>query len=127
MNFSGFLGCSPSLVQSSIDGRAAPGVTQTFDVTYTSGSGLPPQITSVSDFDGDGVPDGSDNCPFEANANQADGGGAGAGSPPDGIGDACQCGDVNGDHRVTLTDAVGLVLAVLLAAYLTITLFREDS
>jgi len=29
----------------------------------------------------------------------------GAGSPPDGIGDACQCGDVNNDGFVTGTDA----------------------
>ena len=36
----------------------------------------------VSDIDGDGIPDGEDNCPDVANADQAD-------SDEDGIGDAC--------------------------------------
>ena len=48
---------------------------------------------------------GCDNCPFEPNAGQADTGGIGVGSPPDGIGDACQCGDVNGDGFVTSADS----------------------
>ncbi len=63
-------------------------------------------VLDLPDSDGDGVDDTSDDCPFAANANQADRGGVGAGSGPDGIGDACQCGDVNGDGRVTLADAV---------------------
>ena len=59
-----------------------------------------------ADTDGDGVGDACDDCPFTANPDQSDVGGAGTGSAPDGIGDACQCGDVNGDGRVTLADAV---------------------
>ena len=47
-----------------------------------------------SDLDGDGVPDGEDNCPAIANPNQADADG-------DGIGDACDDtvgeGDLDGD------------------------------
>jgi len=63
-------------------------------------------VTPPADADLDGVIDASDNCPFAANADQADVGGIGTGSAPDGIGDACQCGDVNGDGRVTVGDAV---------------------
>jgi len=60
----------------------------------------------VADDDGDGVPDASDNCRYAENPGQEDRGGVGSGSPPDGIGDACQCGDVSGDGRVTLSDAL---------------------
>lgn len=58
------------------------------------------------DADGDGVPDSTDNCPFAANPDQSDRGGIGATSAADGIGDACQCGDVSGDGRVSLSDAI---------------------
>jgi uncharacterized repeat protein (TIGR03806 family) len=61
------------------------------------------------DADGDGVTDDLDNCPGVANAGQEDRGGIGAAAAPDRTGDACQCGDVSGDGRVTLADA-GLVL-----------------
>jgi hypothetical protein len=56
------------------------------------------------DTDGDGVPDYLDNCPYTANPDQKDSGGIGSGSPPDGIGDACQCGDVNNDGIVNVAD-----------------------
>jgi len=53
-----------------------------------------------------------DNCPLHANANQADSGGIqspqytpGNGAP-DGIGNVCQCGDMNGDGKVNSTDVV---------------------
>ena len=76
--------------------------------------------TVSEDRDGDGVPfigarvacaagvtsGCDDNCPGVANPDQQDRGGGGGGSAPDGIGDACQCGDVSGDGRVTLADAV---------------------
>jgi hypothetical protein len=55
------------------------------------------------DSDEDGVPDASDNCPRIANPSQADSGGFGR-LTPDGAGDACQCGDVNGDGLVDSTD-----------------------
>jgi len=61
---------------------------------------------SGPDSDGDGVSDVCDNCRFEPNGDQIDRGGLGAGSLPDGIGDACQCGDVSADGRITVTDVV---------------------
>ena len=60
-------------------------------------------LLSTIDSDGDGVPDASDNCPRIANPTQADGGGFGT-TTPDGIGSACQCGDVNGDGKVDASD-----------------------
>lgn len=58
------------------------------------------------DTDADGVPDVIDNCPTVPNPGQQDLGGIGSISLPDGLGDACQCGDVSGDGRVTLADAI---------------------
>ncbi len=65
------------------------------------------------DSDADGVPDASDNCPYWTNPDQLDRGGLGAGSVPDGIGDACQCGDVSGDGFVTIADATIIRRALL--------------
>jgi hypothetical protein len=45
-----------------------------------------------------------DNCPNWPNPTQEDGGGVGTGSSGDGIGDACQCGDVTDDGRVDAAD-----------------------
>ncbi len=69
--------------------------------------------SALGDEDGDGVVDPADNCPQIANSAQDDRGGVGAGSLPDGTGDACQCGDVTGDGRVTAADAVMLSRALL--------------
>jgi hypothetical protein len=55
------------------------------------------------DEDGDGIEDALDNCPLRGNSAQADGGGLATGTP-DGIGDACQCGDASGDGRVDALD-----------------------
>jgi uncharacterized repeat protein (TIGR03806 family) len=55
------------------------------------------------DSDDDGVADSVDNCPRTPNPSQTDGGGFGS-SSPDGVGAACQCGDVSGDGRVDSTD-----------------------
>ncbi len=63
-------------------------------------------VGAQPDSDGDGVPDNTDNCPHAANADQLDRGGVGSAAPADGIGDVCQCGDVNGDGKVTTSDAV---------------------
>jgi len=60
------------------------------------------------DDDGDGTVNAVDNCLYIANPSQADGGGLGAGSPPDAIGDACQCGDANGDGDVSDADVTAI-------------------
>lgn len=59
---------------------------------------------SSMDSDGDGVLDAFDNCPHLPNVDQLDSGGVGTGIP-DGIGDACQCGDVTGDGEANSFDA----------------------
>lgn len=85
----------------------------------TTYAGVPANAVLVAneaappDADGDGVADAADNCPGTANPQQTDTGGVGAGSLPDGIGDACQCGDVTGDGRVTIADPVTLARALL--------------
>jgi hypothetical protein len=65
------------------------------------------------DLDADAVPDAFDNCPGTGNYDQEDSGGLGLGSAPDGIGDACQCGDVSGKLVVTVTDVLSIHQAVL--------------
>lgn len=79
---------------------------------------------SASDVDADFVPDAVDTCPFSPDRGQHDRGGLGAGSAPDGIGDACQCGDVSGDGRVTGADAILMQRA--LAVPPTATLARAE-
>jgi alpha-tubulin suppressor-like RCC1 family protein len=51
------------------------------------------------DSDGDGVSNDTDNCVFAANATQTDFGGLNM-IVADGRGDACQCGESNGDGRI---------------------------
>ncbi len=57
----------------------------------------------VPDADGDGIPNAADNCPVDANTDQADANG-------NGIGDACEeavtLGDVNADTHINVQDAV---------------------
>jgi hypothetical protein len=50
------------------------------------------------DLDSDGVPENLDNCQLVANPDQSD-------ADQDGVGDACECGDVSGDGLVNSTDA----------------------
>ncbi len=66
------------------------------------------------DSDGDGEPDASDNCPRAPNPSQSDDGGVGS-SVADGVGNACQCGDVDGDGLGDPSDvqAIRLFLAGL--------------
>ncbi len=59
--------------------------------------------TPNADADSDGVPDQADNCPLRANADQRDRGRVGS-LLPDGIGDACQCGDVSNNGLVSNRD-----------------------
>jgi hypothetical protein len=76
-----------------------------------------------ADVDFDGVLDRVDNCPRMANADQSDRGGVASPSDPrgsrrDGIGDACQCGDLDNTGTVTAVDAqvidfIGVIGAIL--------------
>ena len=59
----------------------------------------------MADPDNDTVLNYLDNCPLTANADQADSGGVDT-NIADGIGDACQCGDISGDGKITNTDSV---------------------
>jgi thrombospondin type 3 repeat protein len=61
-----------------------------------------------ADSDGDGVEDALDVCPLTADPGQADSGGVGTSAPPDGVGDACQCGDVSDDGHVDVADVMAL-------------------
>ena len=65
------------------------------------------------DIDSDGVCDADDDCVYEPDPGQQDAGGIGAVAPPDGIGDACQCGDHNGNGVVTAADAAILQRSLL--------------
>lgn len=70
------------------------------------------------DGDGDLTPDPIDNCP-ELSNDQSDVGGVGSGSAPDGIGDACQCGDGDDDGMVADADAASLRAQLASAASLS--------
>jgi hypothetical protein len=82
----------------------------------------PEDCEPLLDSDCDGIPDDGasgdlpcttgqtascdDNCPHTPNPGQEDRGSIAPGLLPDGIGDECQCGDVDADGSVTLADAV---------------------
>jgi len=87
-------------------------VTPTFSQLQTV---LPPlAIVLFPGYDGDGILSVHDRCPYAFDPRQEDRGGVGAGSTPDLVGDACQCGDVSGDGFVTIADAVQILRASLL-------------
>ncbi|MCS5637980.1 MAG: hypothetical protein NZ990_15785, partial [Myxococcota bacterium] len=87
-------------------------------VSYPSsllGVGGSSSCTVPEDLDGDGVRTEADNCPYLANSDQIDQGGFDPSgtfgvdefSPAasyDGIGDACQCGEGNGNGTITIGD-----------------------
>ena len=62
---------------------------------------------SAADFDGDGHGNSVDNCVFAANVSQLD-----STLPPDGVGNACTCGDTDEDGGVDLLDWVVLARAL---------------
>ncbi len=70
------------------------------------------RMQETDDTDNDTIPDMYDNCPYASNVAQTDSGGVNT-STPDGIGDACQCGDIDDDGLVTGTDFVVLNRAAL--------------
>jgi Alpha/beta hydrolase domain len=61
-------------------------------------------FTPFRDCDADGAEDPVDNCPHRPNPGQSDLGGT-ASASADGIGDACQCGDVSGNGIANGQDA----------------------
>lgn len=89
----------------------------TYDSTnarLTRVAGTPGNLLA-GDPDGDHIaPASSDKCQYAYDPEQIDSGGLGASSVPDGIGNACQCGDVNGSGKVTTEDA-----NLIIAFYLT--------
>src|SRR5262249_19807344 len=93
----------------------APIATQTY--LHTSYGRLA-QVTGVpgnftpSDPDADGMSGTADHCSSAYDPGSPDRGGVGSSSGADGIGDACQCGDVDGDGRVTSNDG-GSILAFM--------------
>jgi hypothetical protein len=60
----------------------------------------------AADRDVDGVADLEDNCLFRTNPGQAD-------ADQNTIGDACECGDVNGDGFANVTDALTIARGIL--------------
>jgi hypothetical protein len=74
-----------------------------------------PALAHAADTDADGVDDAEDNCPYWSNPGQSDVGGFDS-DTPDGIGDACQCGDVSGDGIVDLRDVARIDRAIALLA-----------
>jgi hypothetical protein len=87
------------------DTRLVATLTNTASVTLdVARAGLVPAGQTASDWDADGVPDAGDNCPYAANPGQEDGGGINT-STPNGVGDACECGDVSGNGRINGQDA----------------------
>jgi len=96
-----------------ISNESAGDANQALISGVTGTSGTITVLPQAQDTDGDGVPDVSDNCPYTPNPDQKDTGGIGSGSAPDGIGDVCQCGDVNGNGFVTLADSVIILRSLL--------------
>lgn len=92
-------------LETPLEQRVAVALTAVGAVVLDLGrAGIMPIGGAVGDWDGDAMNDGLDNCPYLPNADQADVGGLG-GAAPDGIGDACQCGDVTDNGRVNGQDA----------------------
>jgi hypothetical protein len=90
------------------DTKLTAALTNTASVTLdVARAGLLPAGQIAGDWDGDGVADAADNCPYAANPGQEDRGGVNS-SSPDGVGDACECGDVSGNGRVNGQDVIAI-------------------
>jgi DNA-binding beta-propeller fold protein YncE len=79
--------------------------------------GVAVHTQALPDADGDGVPDAEDNCPGVHNPTRWDRGGVST-AGPDEIGDACQCGDVSGDGKITNVD-FAQIRAFIVSGYTT--------
>lgn len=110
---------SVSLADASFGPAATVGVPISSPV-YELGAFTTAFLLPGSDRDHDGVADAEDVCPHAWDPDQSDSGGVGSGSPPDGTGDACQCGDVSGDGRVTLADALLMRRSLLVPSATTL-------
>src|SRR5262249_13740904 len=87
------------------DTKLTAALTNTASVSLdVARAGLLPAGQTATDWDGDGVPNASDNCPYAANPGQEDHGGIDS-NTPNGVGDACECGDVSGNGQVNGQDA----------------------
>jgi hypothetical protein len=58
-------------------------------------------VDMSSDSDDDGIPDGSDACPFVQDPDQRD-------TDGNDLGDVCQCGDLDGDGITNVIDALAI-------------------
>jgi hypothetical protein len=83
-----------------ISGFGEDGLGELLVVDYADGE-IFRVVDTSPDTDGDGVRDGSDVCPFVPDPDQTD-------TDRSGIGDACQCGDVNGDGATNVADALAI-------------------
>lgn len=84
------------------DVPAAPiplGVTPSSPLVLLAFAGVGAISGCGGDADCDHVPDGSDTCPQVSDPDQSD-------TDGDGVGDACQCGDVDRDGRGNVVDAL---------------------
>jgi len=100
---------------------AGNNLTNQFTPASTLRDGRCAQLAALSgtlNGDFDSFTNDVDNCPFATNSDQADSGGV-AGGGPDGIGNACQCGDTSDDGAVDAGDVTVLRRALASIAPLT--------
>lgn len=118
------IACVPDAVVATVSDTDGDSVVDPFDPAPSAPDPALGPCTTAPDLDGDQRLGACDNCPTVSNGKQEDRGGVGTGSAPDGIGDECQCGDVNGDGRVTATDSVLITRSLLTPP--TATLARRE-
>ena len=86
--------------------------------------GLAGETTLVVRFSGDadvdGIEDEADNCPDYDNGDQLD-------TDKNGVGDACECGDANGDGYIHSSDVFALAMCIVQPASCTLDLTIADA
>jgi hypothetical protein len=98
--------CSGSLADCA-DDADCPATQTCTGIAITCDEPAQPCSPAIGDYDGDGICDDVDNCKYQWNPGQEDAGFVGI-DPPNGRGDACECGDVTGDGKLSLADFVGI-------------------